>query len=575
MNGHVAGRIEPNASRAWLEVVEEHARVRGEKIAVSSRLANGAYAEFTFAQLSEQVQTFASLFERETEVGAIIPMCLSRGHDAVAAIFGALVSGRAFCCVNPKLRAPQIEHIVAATGAACSLIDESGLLAIRGDMPPDSALFAPTWWLRDDLPLGRLARNSYQNLSDAGCVAKFGSRGRSRALTIPGHPALGVSTRHASRASRSRAQAVGACLFTSGSTGRPKGVLVGSRDLFQRAQAEVEWYGLTERDVLLNVLPFSFDVGLNQLLSAFLVGAELVVLESWFPQDILKTTEQRNVTGISGVPSIWSDLMRDGACFDRRAAHRHLRYITVSGGDLALAQQKRLAAAVSGAEIFKTYGQTEAFRATSLKPCDYQQKPLSVGKAFQGVHIYVVREDGTLAQPNELGEVVHSGLGVMLGYLDGEDPQCKLRDNPWRGAEDASEKVVFTGDIGFLDQDGFLHLSGRQDDLAKIQGNRVYPSEVRNHIALLPGVASVEVIVVRTAARTELAAFVVLDAADSSSGLDAASLRMRLQREVPSYMVPELFFLRESLPRTMSGKPDRVRLAAQAVEHLSVARDVR
>jgi acyl-CoA synthetase (AMP-forming)/AMP-acid ligase II len=314
------------------------------------------------------------------------------------------------------------------------------------------------------------------------------------------------------------------------------------------------------------LLPFSFDVGLNQLLSAVTIGAELVVLDSWLPHDIRHAVASRGVTGISAVPSIWGDMMRAGASFDRTGAHRTLRYVTVSGGDMTRAQHERLPTLVHGARIFKTYGQTEAFRATSLRPEEYAERPGSVGRPFVGVQVYVVRDDGTLAAPGEDGEVVHSGLGAMLGYLDGQDPQQKLRDNPFRGDEDPHAKAVFTGDIGRLDHEGYLFLTGRRDDMVKIQGNRVYPSEVRERIAVEEGVVSVEVVAVRTEQRADLAAFVI---PEQSARLDPAELRRRLTQQLPSYMVPELILLREDLPRTASGKPDRVHLAAQAAQLLS------
>src|SRR5262249_33867740 len=157
----------------------------------------------------------------------------------------------------------------------------------------------------------------------------------------------------------------------------------------------------------------------------------------------------------------------------------------------------------------KTYGQTEAFRATSLKPHEYAAKRYSVGRAFHGVRVYVVREDSTRAEPDEPGEVVHTGLGVMLGYLDGNDPQNKLRPNPFAGPDDPAPRAIFTGDQGYLDGDGYLFLSGRRDDMVKIQGNRIYPNEVRDQLLQVPGVGLAEVVAVKTPEQTRLAAFVV------------------------------------------------------------------
>jgi len=541
--------MEASTRGVWLGLLERHAREQGDKTALAVRASDGSYRETSYGELLLRAQSFARVFEENTPSGQVIPLCLARTADAAAAMLGALLAGRAFCCVNQKLRIPQIEHIVRATRSPCALIDEAGLNALRGELGEDSPLLRTRWLVLGEAELTRLARKVCERLT-----ARVDARGLTPPRGGAGHM------------SREQPHMAGACLFTSGSTGLPKGVLISAQDLRARALAEVAWYGLSSADVLLNVLPFSFDVGLNQLLSSLAAGAELVMLDSWLPMDILQTAEQRKVTGISAVPSIWADLMREGRCFDRHEAHRALRYITVSGGDMTPAQHERLPALAQGAQVFKTYGQTEAFRASSLRPDEYRARPGSVGRAFVGVHLYVVREDGSLARPGEEGEVVHGGLGVMLGYLDGHDPQHKLRDNPWRGAQDPSPKVIFTGDLGYLDDEGFLYLRGRRDDMVKIQGNRVYPGEVRNQIAALSGVASVEVIVARTPSRTELVAFVVPDAAVA---LDARELRVRLQRQLPSYMVPEVLCLREVLPRTASGKPDRVSLAAQALQMLS------
>jgi acyl-CoA synthetase (AMP-forming)/AMP-acid ligase II len=335
---------------------------------------------------------------------------------------------------------------------------------------------------------------------------------------------------------------VGCCLFTSGSTGSPKGVLIGADDLRARADAEVHWYSLSEADVLLSILPFSFDVGLNQLLCAMSVGCELVILDSWFPRDILKAAEVRRVTGISSVPSIWLDFLNHGLKFDKRGAHASLRYLTVSGGDMSRPHLDQLPGIAEGVGLFKTYGQTEAFRATALRPHEYAARRYSVGQPFHGVRVYVVGEGGDRAQPNETGEVVHTGLGVMLGYLDGNDPENKLRANPFAGPDDGSALAVFTGDQGYLDEEGYLFLSGRRDDMVKIQGNRIYPNEVRDQLLAVPGVGLAEVVAVKTLEQTRLAAFVV---PAPGATLNGPAVQRQLAGRAPSYMVPELVVIQE------------------------------
>ncbi len=254
--------------------------------------------------------------------------------------------------------------------------------------------------------------------------------------------------------------------------------------------------------------------------------------------------------------------------FDRAGAHRSLRYITVSGGDLDPSHLEALPSLGDGLQIFKTYGQTEVFRPTCLRPDEFAAHMRSVGRPFGRSRVYVVRDDGSVAAPGERGEVVATGLGVMLGYLDGADEQKKLRDNPFRGPEDPGAKAVFTGDIGHLDEDGYLYLLGRRDAMLKIMGNRVYPDEVATQLLALPGVLQAEVVGVdRGDSSTRLVAFVVL-------GPDAPAaddLRRQMASRVPAYMVPAAMLTKDAIPRTASGKPDYPALVAEALAAVDAA----
>jgi acyl-CoA synthetase (AMP-forming)/AMP-acid ligase II len=237
--------------------------------------------------------------------------------------------------------------------------------------------------------------------------------------------------------------------------------------------------------------------------------------------------------------------------------HRTLRYITVSGGSLTVPELTALSTMVPGLDIFKTYGQTESFRSTMLLPGDFQRKIGSVGRPCPGARVRIVAEDGCLCPPGQTGEVVHSGIGVMAGYLDGSDRGVKRRENPFRDGEGDSAHAIWTGDLGYLDEDGFLFLKGRRDGMLKVSGNRFYPDEVASVAAHLDGVADVEVLGLDPdAVETRVALFVVAPAAQWSSQRMIDVLRQRL----PSYMVPTLVRVLPAMPRLANGKTDRVRL---------------
>lgn len=526
-----------------LQRIRAHAASNPQAVAIVRRESDGSYVETTYGQLACESMAFAQAFSRHVTGDEIIPILAAKSAATVAALLGAIGSGHTAACLNPRLKLPQVERVLAAGRARVALLDGTGLLALKGAHAAASPIGRTRFWLLRGaglLPMHDKAADAIRKVTrledwpvDCGETAL--------PTLAPDAPA--------------------ACLFTSGSTGVPKGVLVGTRDLVRRAEVEIQSFGLSERDVLLSVLPFSFDVGLNQLLSSLLAGATLVILDSWLPADILRAVADRGVTGISAVPSVWQDFLASRLRFDRAGAHRSLRYITVSGGDLKPAQLEALPSLGDGLLIFKTYGQTEVFRPTCLGAGEFAAHMRSVGRALEGSCVYVVREDGARAAAGEHGEVIATGLGVMLGYLDGNDEQLKLRDNPFRGARDPNEKAIFTGDVGYLDEGGYLHLLGRRDAMLKIRGNRVYPGEVAAQLLTLPGVQQAEVIGVdREVGGAQLHAFVVLE----PDAPTADELLRRLASRVPAYMVPAAMVTLAAIPRTANGKPDYRALACEA-----------
>lgn len=342
------------------------------------------------------------------------------------------------------------------------------------------------------------------------------------------------------------------CLFTSGSTGAPKGVLIAKEDLLRRAMTEIEDYKLTDQDSLLSLLPFSFDVGLNQLLSCLLSGAHLVILNSWFPKDVLTTIRSRNITGISGVPSIWADLIAYPKEPDFEQSVYTLRYITVSGGDLGKNQLVQLRQYFRDLKIYKTYGQTETFRSSMLKPFDFERKMTSVGRPIKGTEVFVLNDKGEIVIPNTEGEIVHYGVGTMLGYInDLEGTNGKLRDIVESVRETVNEgKLVFTGDRGKMDEEGYLYVLGREDGMIKTLGHRVYPKEIESCILEHEDVKNAAVIGIKDEHKGQaIIAEVVGDGA-----LTKQSLMVHLKERLPYYMIPDEINIVEHLPMTENGK---------------------
>jgi acyl-CoA synthetase (AMP-forming)/AMP-acid ligase II len=330
-------------SRTLFEQVQRHARERPHHVAVWDRLPGGQYEVTSYGELAKAACRFARTFADGLGEDRFIPLCLARSASCIAAMLGAIGAGKAFICLNQKLRLRQISDILGATGASTVLTDAAGLMTLRGELTEAPAVACVRWWLLHGPGFGAVHEKIAARLGEVAVVEQWEAK-----VAEPSIPAPLLRPDDPLR--------VGCCLFTSGSTGRPKGVLIGERDLTARAWAEAQWDELHEADVLLNLLPFSFDVGLNQVLSAMCVGCSLVLLHSWLPADILDAVAERRVTGISAVPSVWSDVLKADLRFDTCKRHASLRYITISGGDLSQEKLDQLPAMLDGVGVIKTYG---------------------------------------------------------------------------------------------------------------------------------------------------------------------------------------------------------------------------
>ena len=189
---------------------------------------------------------------------------------------------------------------------------------------------------------------------------------------------------------------------------------------------------------------------------------------------------------------------------------------------------------------------------------------MSVGTAFQGAGFSIVREDDTEAPPGEIGEIVHRGVGTMPGYV-GDEPatKTKLRDDPLSNGP-TPPTVVFTGDRGYIDEDGYLYVVGRKDRMIKVRGNRVYPEEIEEVLSSVDGVIRAAAVQIHIDDQSVLAAAVQTNCPDTSP----VKIRRSLSTQLPNYMIPDKVEVFEKLPTTPSGKTDLPAVASMLRERL-------
>ena len=272
-----------------------------------------------------------------------------------------------------------------------------------------------------------------------------------------------------------------AILYTSGSTGKPKGVVLSHLNIVAGAKSVAEYLKNTENDRLLSILSFGFDYGLSQLTTSFLVGAQIVLLNHLFNNDILKAVDKYKITGLAAVATTWIQLLQSKWEYPRMGS---LRYITNSGGAIPKDYVLELKRRLPKTSIYLMYGLTEAFRSTFLDPELVAQRPTSMGKAIPGNEVLVLDENNRPVEPGKVGELVHRGPLVAKGYWgDPELTAIRFRHDPLQPKQVPNpEFVVYSGDYVKIDKDGYLYFVGRKDEMIKCAGNRVSPTEVEEVI---------------------------------------------------------------------------------------------
>ncbi len=451
-----------------------------------------------------------------------VAVYLEKRVETVAACFGATRAGAVFVPVNPLLKADQVAYILADCNVrilVTSLERLRLLLPVLGACPD----------LRTVMLVGAPAE--VPQLAGVEVCLWDGAA----AAALP-HAVIDTD--------------MAAILYTSGSTGNPKGVVLSHRNMVAGAVSVASYLELVAQDRILAVLPLSFDYGLSQLTTAFHVGAAVVLINHLFPRDIVKAVADEAITGLAAVPPLWIQLAQlpwPAACT--------LRYLTNSGGAMPLPTVAALRAALPQANLFLMYGLTEAFRSTYLPPLELDRRPDSMGRAIPNAEVMVVRPDGSRCDPDEAGELVHRGALVSLGYWN--DPvKTAERFRPAPGQDPAlplREIAVWSGDTVRQDADGFLYFIGRSDDMIKVSGYRISPTEIEEAVHASGLVAEVAAFGVPHPVLGH--AIVVLAVA---ADLTAPVLLKECQRRLPAYMVPAHIELRQdAFPRNPNGKIDR------------------
>jgi long-chain acyl-CoA synthetase len=339
-------------------------------------------------------------------------------------------------------------------------------------------------------------------------------------------------------------------IYTSGSTGEPKGVMSSHYNMISAARSIIQYLENTPDDIILNVLPLSFDYGLYQVIMAFMFGGAVVLEKSFlYPAKILERIKKEQVTGFPMVPTIVSFLLKMQNL--RNYDFGSLRYVTNTAAALPVEHIRKLSLLLPHVKLYSMYGLTECKRVSYLPPEELDKRPSSVGKAIPNTEVFIVDEAGREVGPGEIGELVIRGANVMCGYWNSPELTAKT----FRQGLHPGERFLHSGDFFKRDEEGFLYFIGRKDDMIKIKGERVSPKEIENVLYEMKGVRGAAVIGVPDEILGQaIKAFIMLT---PGVHMTKREVLKHCTTHLESFMVPKYVEFIKELPVTPNGKIDK------------------
>lgn len=500
---------------------------------------------FSYAELSRRVEVLAARFEAlNVARGDRVLVHLAKSIDEIAAMFACFRVGAVAVNVNTQWTLEQLLYVAEDSGAKVALVDARRAREL---------VTSPRGKLEHIL----VKRDAKGAAVDAQGFEPFPERAEKQASEV-----------------RVLDCDLAAILYTSGSTGAPKGVMLTHLNLLLGARSVARYLKMQRDERVLSLLPLSFDYGLNQVLSAFLLNATLVLQPVVMPSEVVKTLVEERVTAFAAVPPVWVQVVRYLEAVPTELSH--LRYVTNSGGKIPEPILRSMPSVFPGVRIYLMYGLTESFRSTFLAPERFSDKMGSMGQAIPNVETFVIRKGEGIAGPDEEGELVHRGSLISSGYWNRPEataekirvcPELSSLGTRAQAPHLAEEKLVYSGDLVRADRDGDLWFVGRADAMIKSMGFRLSPTEVEE-IVHASGLAQE---VVAFGVDDDLAGQVVhVCVAAPGKEVDPKAVLAHCKARMPHYMVPRQIHVWPSeMPRTASGKLDVPSVVSSLKQQLS------
>ncbi|TCK33795.1 amino acid adenylation domain-containing protein [Paraburkholderia sp. BL8N3] len=471
----------------------------------------------SYDALNRQANRIAhALIELGVGADQRVAICVERGLDMVAGLLGILKAGAAYVPLDPAYPAARLEHMLADSTPVAVLTQQ----ALAGKLPP---IDAPT--LLVDAPAA-LARHPEHD---------------------PDVPVAPTDLAYV--------------IYTSGSTGLPKGVMIEHRGVCNQIAALRQRYALIEQDRILQFASIAFDMSVEEIFGALLVGATLVLRDdSWIDGTgaFIKRCTENGITVANLPTSFWQQLAQDHA----QTLPASLRQVMI-GGEAVTTRALAAWFARPGhlPRLFNAYGPTETTVNASIhEPTRDAHSNLSIGAPVANTRLYILDTNRQPVPVGVSGELYIGGAGVARGYLNRAELTAeRFLDDPFSATRGA--RMYRTGDLVRWFADGSVEYLGRNDHQVKIRGFRIELGEIEACLARHAQVREA-VVVARDSGAGDKLLVAYCTMVNASPPTTAEALRAHVQANLPEYMVPSAYVQLDALPLTPNRKLDRNALPA-------------
>lgn len=405
--------------------------------------------------------------------------------------------------------------------------------------------------------LGEEIKNKFENLDELTFIS------------VDGNPESGVSYASIAQPSDQPLPEVSVAydeaviMYTAGTTGKPKGaVLTHANFIITNGFSNPVQWGITENDINLVTTPLAHRTGLARMVNALCLGAKLVVMERFDVAKSLELIESEAVTVIGMVPTVGRMMLP--LLQENPERCRSLRHLLVTGEAFPVELKRQIASLLPQVRLCSFFAMTEAGAVTALTHEEQFTHPTSVGRVSPGIEVKISDEAGKEVQTNDVGEIwIRSGspghFTTMKMYYG----------RPRETAESIVDGWIRTGDLGRVDEEGYLYIVDRKKDMILSGGFNIYTKEVEQALLQHPDIADAAVVGIPDAVFGEsVVAFILIR---GNAVLTAEAVQEFTKAKIASYKKPKHVFFRDEFPRNALGKVLKVELRRIALSDLQSA----